>query len=105
MTLRVETITPDQQDDLIAALRPYEHELQPEWIEPPGYFERKVEAMFDDTDRWLWWGVNLSGERVGFVIFRKFRDWPDDSKWVGSILAFWKFIGFEPVFIVTELTL
>lgn len=88
MTLRAESITPGQRADLIAVLRPYEHELEPGWVEPPGHFERKADAMFGDPDRWLWWGVSESGERVGFAIFRKFRDWPDESKWAGSVAEF-----------------
>ena len=88
MVIRIEIITPAQRAELETALRPYEHELEPDRIEPPDHFRRKLEAMFRDPDRWLWWAADESGERVGFAIFRKFRDWPDDSKWVGSIAEF-----------------
>ncbi len=88
MVIRIEIITPAQRAELEAILRTYEHELEPDRIEPQDYFRRKPEAMFRDPDRWVWWAADESGERVGFAIFRKFREWPDDSKWVGSIAEF-----------------
>ena len=87
-TLTVESILPNQRAELEAALRPYYAELEPGWAEAPGEVDRKSERLFNDPDRWLWWGVNEAGERVGFVIFRKFRGWPDASEWVGSIAEF-----------------
>jgi len=84
----LDRISSVQRADLEAALRAYEHELEPDWIEPPDYFLRKLDPMFGDPDRWMWWATPESGPRVGLAIFRKFRDWPDESGWVGSIAEF-----------------
>jgi hypothetical protein len=80
MVIRIEIITPAQRAELEAALRPYEHELEPDWIEPPDYFRRKLEAMFRDPDRRLWWAADESGSvlalpsSVNFAIGRMIQN-------------------------------
>ncbi len=86
--MRIEPITPSQRAELEAALRPYALELDPDRPLSDRQMGRWLDALFDDPDRWLWWGLDPAGQRLGFVIFRRFRDWPDESRWVGSIAEF-----------------
>ena len=74
--------------ELEAPFLAYRRELSPSEPGTPGEFALLAAEWQNDPDRWLWWGINEAGERVGFVIFRKFRDFPDRRKWVGSIAEF-----------------
>ena len=83
----LELVSTAERDVFIAHLRRYFSELDPD-DDPDDHIAQRVGRWFSEPDRWLWWGVTAAGERVGLVIARRYRGWPDERTWVGSISEF-----------------
>lgn len=83
----LESVDPAERDEFIAHVRDYLLELDPNH-DPDEHIAERMSRWFSEPDRWLWWGVSATGERVGLVIARRYRGWPDERKWVGSISEF-----------------
>ncbi len=79
-------------DDLFALVEPYVEELDAfDPIEPAG--PTYVEAMrehyeSDDEERELFW-ILEGGERAGFLLSRRYADWPAGEREMASISEFY----------------
>lgn len=83
----LESVGAAEREEFIAHLRQYLLELDPD-DDPDEHIAQRVGSWFSEPNRWLWWGVGATGERVGLVIARRYRGWPDERTWVGSIAEF-----------------
>lgn len=86
-TVSLVPVSPAERDEFIAHLRRYFLELDPS-NNPDEHIAQRVGRWFSEPERWLWWGVGATGDRVGLVIARRYRGWPDQRTWIGSISEF-----------------